>query len=259
MIDQIDINKILEIAHKAGEAILEIYHDDFDVEKKGDSSPITMADRNSNNIIVTGLRKLYPDIPIISEESKQIPFSTRRDWEYFWMVDPLDGTKEFIKRNDEFTVNIALIHKDHPVLGVVYVPVFDNTYYAVKGNGSFKIDAEGNTDELHNGDDHYRNKDFVKVVASRSHLSDEVNEFVEILEEDGKEVEFISAGSSIKFCLVAEGEADVYPRFGPTMEWDTAAAQIVAEEAGRQVLHAETKEILKYNKESLFNPFFIVE
>ena len=259
MIEQININDILEIAHKAGEAILEIYHDDFDVEKKGDSSPITIADRNSNDIIIGELKKLYPDIPIISEENKQTPYDKRKDWEYFWMIDPLDGTKEFIKRNDEFTVNIALIHRGRPVLGVVHVPVFGSTYYGMHGQGSFKTDEYGNTDELPNEPNHYRNLDFVKVVASRSHLTDEVSEFVEILEEDGKEVEFISAGSSIKFCLVAEGQADVYPRFGPTMEWDTAAAQVIAEEAGRQVLDAGTKEPLRYNKESLFNPSFIVE
>jgi 3'(2'), 5'-bisphosphate nucleotidase len=175
------------------------------------------------------------------------------------MVDPLDGTKEFISRNGEFTVNIALIRDGVPVLGVVYLPVTGVTYYASQGNGSFRLAANGETTRLGQNRRHYMQKQQLKVVASRSHLTDETREFIESLRKQGKEVDFISAGSSLKFCLVAEGQADVYPRFGPTMEWDTAAAHIVATEANLQVLHADTRTPLVYNKEDLLNPWFVVE
>lgn len=259
MLEKIEIQHIVSITKKAGEAILKIYEQDFDVEKKSDNSPLTLADKNSNDVIMQGLREFYPQIPIISEESKQIPYAARQDWKYVWMVDPLDGTKEFINKNGEFTVNIALIHEGVPVLGVVSIPATGLTYYAIKGSGSFKISDDGKTTRLSNQREHYSKKSKVKVVASRSHLTDEVKAFIENLKQQGKEVDFISAGSSLKFCLVAEGQADVYPRFGPTMEWDTAAADIVAREAGLQVLHAETKKPLLYNKEDLLNPWFIVE
>ncbi len=257
--DEIEIEKLVELAKKAGDAILEIYRQDFDVEKKSDHSPITIADKKSNDIITQELKTLTPDIPIISEESKQTPFEVRKKWDYLWMVDPLDGTKEFIKKNGEFTVNIALIHKGKPVVGVVYIPVTRVSYYAIKGKGSFKTTPAGATQKLTEKHDHYSKKTSLKVVASRSHLSDEVKQFVEKLQEEGKTVDFVSSGSSIKFCLVAEGSADVYPRFGPTMEWDTAAAQIVATEAGRKVVQAENGQPLQYNKENLLNPWFVVE
>lgn len=259
MLDKINIQDVLGIAYKAGEAIMEIYRQDFEVMKKTDHSPLTVADKNSNDIITQGLKALYPDIPFVSEESKQIPYEERKNWEYFWMIDPLDGTKEFIKKNDEFTVNIALIHKDQPVIGVVLQPVTQDVFYAIKGKGCFKLDIQKQPIRLDKDFIHYTDKSAVKVVASRSHLSPEVEEFVETLKQQGKEVDFLSAGSSIKFCLVAEGKADVYPRLALTMEWDTAAAQIVAEEAGRKVLNYDTQLPLSYNKEELFNPWFIVE
>lgn len=256
---QIDIQKIVRIAQTAGAAILEVYNQDFSIEKKEDNSPLTMADKRSNDIIITELKKLYPEIPVISEESRQVPFATRKDWKTVWLVDPLDGTKEFINKNGEFTVNIALIERGEPVLGVVHIPVTNETYYASKGCGCHKISQSGNTAKLSVTREHYSKKTKIKVVASRSHLTDEVKEFVENLKRQGKEVDFISSGSSLKFCLVAEGSADVYPRFGPTMEWDTAAAHAVATEAGLKVLNAQSREPLIYNKENLLNPWFVVE
>jgi len=258
MIDIIDIQLVIRIAKDAGDAILEVYNKDFEVEHKADNSPLTEADQKSNDIIIEGLKSAYPDIPLISEESKEIPYDERKGWEYFWLIDPLDGTKEFVKKNGEFTVNIALIQGNHPVLGVVYVPVQEVTYYGSEGNGSYKIEANGETSQIQNTY-HYSDKQRISIVASRSHLSDAVIEFVEQQKELGKQVELLSAGSSLKLCLVAEGKADVYPRLGPTMEWDTAAAHAVVNEAGRNVLQYESNLPLIYNKENLLNPWFIVE
>ena len=258
MLEKIDINLVIEIARDAGAKIMEIYGQDFEVETKDDNSPLTQADRASNEVILKGLESSYPEIPFISEETRATEFSERKNWDFFWLIDPLDGTKEFIKKNGEFTVNIALVQNGKPVLGVVYVPARNTTYYAVAGKGSFKIEENG-TKTLLDSAVHYSKKDSIIVIASRSPLSDEVRQFVDDLKEKGKEVEFLSAGSSLKLCLVAEGKADVYPRFGPTMEWDTGAAHAVAELAGRKVLNAETMQPLQYNKESLLNPWFIVE
>jgi 3'(2'), 5'-bisphosphate nucleotidase len=254
----ISINEIISIARNAGDEIMKIYARDFQVELKADKSPLTEADRKANEIIFEGLETLFADIPFMSEESKLIPYEKRRDWKRFWLIDPLDGTKEFVKKNGEFTVNIALIEDGVPVIGVVHVPVQNTTYYGVKGLGSFKSEIRNPQSEIKN-ETHYTEKQKVIVVASRSHLSDETIQFVDELKAKGKEVEFRSSGSSLKFCLVAEGEADVYPRFGPTMEWDTAAAQAVAMYAGKKVINYETKQPLVYNKENLLNPWFIVE
>ncbi|MEM6279066.1 MAG: 3'(2'),5'-bisphosphate nucleotidase CysQ, partial [Verrucomicrobiota bacterium] len=218
MLEEIDIEVLKQIALGAGEEILEVYGAEFSVDVKEDKSPLTEADRRSHARIETALREHYPDIPIISEESAVADYDTRKDWDYFWLVDPLDGTKEFIKRNGEFTVNIALIHRDTPVLGVVYQPVGENLYWSASGGGAWKS-VEGGVAEPLSGGTHYLEKDEVHVVASRSHLTDEVKQFVTSLEESGKKVSFLSAGSSLKLCLVAEGIADVYPRLGPTMEW----------------------------------------
>ena len=185
-------------------------------------------------------------------------YSERSSWGEFWLIDPLDGTKEFIKKNGEFTVNIALIRDGFPVLGVVYLPVDEILYCAEKGSGAFKEVRSGNLSKIFNGV-HYDELERIKVVASRSHITDEVKEFVEGLKNEGKEVEMISVGSSLKLCLVAEGSANIYPRFGPTMEWDTGAAQAVVMESGREVLNFETNELLNYNKKSLLNPWFVVE
>ena len=251
----VDINEIIPIAIAAGEEILKIYDQDFEVFEKEDESPLTMADKNANDVIIKALEDLYPDIPYISEEIKQMDYSERKNWEYCWIIDPLDGTKEFIKKNGEFTVNIALVHNGEPILGVVYVPVTDDIYIGGKGNGAFKIDVNGEVSQLIK-QENTTNK--IKVIASRSHLSKEVEKYVENLKKEGKEVEFVSVGSSLKFCLVAEGKADIYPRLAPTMEWDTAAAHIVCTEAGFEVQDFKTKLTLRYNKEKLLNPWFIV-
>jgi len=253
-----DIEPILEIARQAGKVIMEVYARDFAVESKEDKSPLTEADRLANDVIVSGLRQLHPDIPIISEETKTVPYAERKDWTRYWLVDPLDGTKEFIKKNGEFTVNIALVVNGEPALGVVYQPAAGTLYAGSREGGSFKIDAQGQRTALAPGKS-YLEKQTVRVVASRSHMTPEVEEFVAKLQKDGREVELTSSGSSLKLCMVAEGTADVYPRFGPTMEWDTAAAHAVALHAGRQVLNHETGGPLLYNKENLLNPWFIVQ
>ena len=254
----IDIQKIIGLARKAGDEIMKVYAQDFSVELKGDNSPLTQADQKSNSIIVNGLKELFPDIPIISEETKLTSYDERKNWDTYWLVDPLDGTKEFIKKNGEFTVNIALMSDGQPVLGVVYAPAQDKMWYGIKGEGSFFVNDDGSKVSLQKRKN-WRELQKVNVVASRSHLSDETLQFVEDLKKEGKEVDFVSSGSSLKFCLVAEGKADVYPRFGPTMEWDTAAGHAVIEIAGGKVLNWTTKQRLEYNKENLLNPFFIVE
>lgn len=251
---------------KGGEEILKVYDSDFAVEHKEDKSPLTLADKNANDAIcklltVTGL-------PILSEEGKTIPYAERSQWKHFWMVDPLDGTKEFIKRNGEFTVNIALIHQQKSILGVIYVPVTRMLYYAAQGVGSFKFEVQSSKFEIQSLSELVASsqklpitdlKNKFTVVASRSHLSEETEQFIAGLKTIHTEVDFISSGSSIKLCLVAEGKADVYPRFAPTMEWDTAAGQAICEVAGRQVIDYTTNTPLLYNKENLLNNWFIVQ
>ncbi|MBK8657870.1 MAG: 3'(2'),5'-bisphosphate nucleotidase CysQ [Bacteroidetes bacterium] len=254
----IQLQEIIAIALEAGEAIMEIYARDFAVEVKGDQSPLTEADTRSNEIILSRLQALYPSIPYISEETKQTPYTIRQHWAQYWLIDPIDGTKEFIKKNGEFTVNIALVDAGVPVLGVVYAPALNLLYYAALGVGAFLRSAQQSDLRL-SPSPHYSQKEQLVVVGSRSHLSDETLAFVEQLKAAAKQVEFANMGSSLKLCLVAEGKADVYPRFGPTMEWDTAAAHAVALYAGRQVLQAENGQPLRYNKENLLNPYFIVE
>ena len=257
MLDKIDINKLLPIAKDAGKAIMEIYRKPIEVEQKSDDSPLTLADRESNRIILEGLNKFYPEIPYISEETKQLPYNERKDWEYFWLIDPLDGTKEFIKRNGEFTVNIALIHKNTPVLGVVYLPDKDIFYYAKKGNGSYKIEGSASAQKINARI--LEDKKQIVIMGSRSHGNQELEDYVNQKKNEYENVEFIPAGSSLKFTLIAEGKADIYPRLGPTMEWDTAAAHAIVLESGKQVLKYGTNEPLEYNKENLLNPWFIVE
>jgi len=235
---------------------MEIYGREFSVEVKEDNSPLTEADQASHNIIVAELEALNLGIPILSEESKGITYEKRKDWTSFWCVDPLDGTKEFIKRNGEFTVNIALVENGKPTLWVIYVPVQKVFYYAVKWKGSFKKDAHW----IQKLPLMQRKKSDLRltVVASRSHSSEEMESFVEELRKKYAELEYVSAGSSLKFCLVAEGKADMYPRLVPTMEWDTAAGQVIAEEAGCDVKIYWSEESLEYNKENLLNPYFVV-
>ena len=254
----IDLGFLRDVARRAGEAVLEVYRQDFEVEFKADASPLTEADQRSNEVIVAALQARYPEIPIISEEIRALAFSERAGWESCWLIDPLDGTKEFVKKNGEFTINIALIHRGEPVAGVVYQPVTGAMYSAERGAGAY-LEEPGKSPRRLENHKHYSSEQHVTVVASRSHLSQEVEDFVAELRSGGKHVEFQSAGSSLKLCLVAEGKATVYPRFAPTMEWDTAAAHAVVNEAGRKVLDRDTREPLTYNKENLLNPWFIVE
>ena len=204
-----------------------------------------------------GLQKYYPDIPYISEETKQISYDERKNWEYFWLIDPLDGTKEFIKKNDEFTVNIALIHKGVSELGVVYLPAKDILYYAIKGQGSFKVEQSGDPQKINARK--LQDKKELIIMGSRSHGNQELQDFVEQKKQEYENVEFIASGSSLKFTMIAEGKADIYPRLGPTMEWDTGAAHAIVLESGKKVYKYGTDEQLKYNKEDLLNPWFIVE
>ncbi len=267
-------------AKRAGKAILEVYNSDFAVERKDDNSPLTLADKRSHEIIMDDLRKTVAiknskhthnnlTLPILSEEGRDIPYDERKGWEYFWLVDPLDGTKEFIKRNGEFTVNIALIHKNNPVLGVIYVPVKDTFYFAAIDIGAYKLTnskiVTGKLSMKELLDKSQRlpisindKKASLTIIGSRSHATKEFSEFIEHIKEKHGEVELVSAGSSLKFCLVAEGIADVYPRFGPTMEWDTAAGQAIVEQVEGRVIDIQTKEPLRYNKRNLLNPFFII-
>ncbi|MEN9449333.1 MAG: 3(2),5-bisphosphate nucleotidase CysQ [Bacteroidota bacterium] len=250
------ISSIIAIAERAGEKILAIYHQDFSVEIKSDQSPLTLADKEANAIIVEALQKLDNSIPIISEENKLTDYETRQAWTKCWIVDPLDGTKEFIKKNGEFTVNIALVENGIPVLGVVHVPAQNVTYYAEKNKGSFK--KENTTIQpLHIRP--LAEDGVLKIVGSRSHQTPELLEYVEQQKSKFSNVDFVAAGSSLKFCLLAEGKADVYPRLGPTMEWDTCAGQIVATEAGAEVFRFDNNQPLLYNRENLLNPYFIVK
>jgi 3'(2'), 5'-bisphosphate nucleotidase len=244
---------ICRIARDAGEEILRIYenYDDFNVESKKDNSPLTIADQRANDIIVKGLKELDEGFPIVSEENKQIPYSERKGFKKFWLVDPLDGTKEFIKRNGEFTVNIALIDNGYPVLGVIYVPVSKALYYGYKGHGAFKA-MGGKTEKLQASEFGMKDKN-LRVVCSRSHINEATQKFMDELHQPTT----VAVGSSLKFVILAEGEAQLYPRIGPTMEWDIGAAQAILEEAGGQVLNYETRNRLDYNKESLLNPNFI--
>ena len=252
MLKEINLEDIVAIAQKAGDAIMQIYTKDFTIEYKDDKSPLTEADTKSNKIICNALEKLYPNIPIMSEENKQTEYEVRKNWDYYWCIDPIDGTKEFIKKNDEFTVNIALIHKDTPVLGVVYAPAIDEMYKAKKGDGAFKNNQKLPLQTNPNP------KEKLFVVASKSHLSLETQEFIDNLET--KEIEQVSKGSSLKLCMVAEGKADIYPRLAPTMEWDTAAADAIVRESGKMTYqyNLTLEDSLCYNKENLLNPWFVV-
>jgi len=251
MLKNINIEDIENIAHEAGKAIMLIYKKDFSVEYKDDKSPLTQADTKANEIICTALNKSYPEIPLLSEENKMVEYDERKEWEYYWCIDPIDGTKEFIKKNDEFTVNIALIYKNEPILGVVYAPALDEMYSAKKGEGAYK-----NTQKLPLKINKNK-KEKMFVVASKSHLSVETQAFIDKLETD--EVRQVSKGSSLKLCMVATGEADIYPRLAPTMEWDTAAADAIVREAGKMTFQFEEDIPLAYNKENLLNPWFVVK
>ena len=243
--------EIVDIARQAGEQILAVYATDFEVQTKADTSPLTAADLAAHDTIVAGLRELTPDWPILSEESAEIGFEIRSGWSHYWLVDPLDGTREFVERNGEFTVNIALIDNHRPVLGVVHVPVSGRDYYACKESGAWRKDPGEEPVSIQASS---RCQRPVRIVGSKSHRGSSLNAFLEYLGE----YEFIPMGSSLKICLVADGSADVYPRLGPTSEWDTAAAQAIVEIAGGQMTDIAGKAIRYNRKADLLNPFFLV-
>jgi len=254
----------IEASLEAGKAILDIYHSgEFDIEIKGDNSPLTRADIASHNVIMSFLKKT--GIPVLSEEGRDISYQERKDWKQLWIVDPIDGTKEFIKRNGEFTVNIALIENQKTRIGVIFVPVTGELYFSSKEIGAFKVAVD-----LENFDIEpiltkadklplQRVDQTFTIVASRSHMSPETETYVQEMREEHGAVNLISKGSSLKLCMVAEGTANCYPRFAPTMEWDTAAGQAICEHAGFKVIDWATKEPMLYNREELLNHWFLVK
>jgi len=248
------VKAVIDLAQTAGEKIMAIYAHDFDVDYKNDSSPLTQADLASHHCIVDGLRELTPQIPVLSEESSEAEKLNRMRWETYWLIDPLDGTKEFVKKNGEFTVNIALVSNHQPVFGVVCAPALDVTYFGDKSSGAFKLEG-GIANAISVRARSANSADWI-VVGSRSHQSDEFMAFM----KDYTDAEIVSMGSSLKLCLVAEGKADLYPRLGFTSEWDTAASQAVVEAAGGQVLTIPEMKPLccNQNADSLLNPYFLV-
>lgn len=247
----IQTDKLIKISIKAGKEILNFYKDEIKVERKDDDSPLTKADLASHNHIVSALKELTPETPIISEESGIPSYEERKEWKKYWLVDPLDGTKEFIKKNGEFTTNIALIEDGKPVLGIVHIPAKKMTYVGQKSLGSYKIGPDGKKIRVYSSIPAQDSE--VSIVSSRSHGASDTEERVE---EMGFKVEkSVPAGSSLKFCLVAEGIADIYPRFGPTMEWDTAAGDAVFRYSGKE---GERYSPLTYNKESMKNGEFVI-
>ncbi len=252
----------INAAIEAGKEILTVYSTDFQVENKADKSPLTEADKRAHQAIVKGLTST--DLPILSEEGKSIPYDERKNWEKFWMVDPLDGTKEFINKNGEFTVNIALIENQASTMGVIYVPVTKELYFS--DDKAYKINnitTAANTlvDLITTANElplKSERADFV-VVASRSHMSDETKTFITEKEAEHKKISLLSKGSSLKLCMVAENAADCYPRFAPTMEWDTAAGNAIINAAGGVVIDQQTNAVMKYNKENLLNNWFLAQ
>ncbi len=258
------LNTAIIAALEASKAILEIYHSGaFDIELKGDNSPLTRADTASHNVIMSHLETT--SIPVLSEEGKDIPYQERKDWKQLWIVDPIDGTKEFIKRNGEFTVNIALIKDQRPLIGVIFVPVAGELYFSSKEFGAYKVvvdvknyDVKALLAKASKLPLQPKDSTFT-IVASRSHMSAETKEYVQEMRDIHGEVKLISKGSSLKLCMVAEGTANCYPRFAPTMEWDTAAGQAICEHAGFEVIDWGTKEKMLYNREELLNHWFLVK
>lgn len=258
------IAKAIEAAYAGGVEILDVYQSDFAIETKDDKSPLTLADRRAHEAIMHHLKGT--GLPVLSEEGRSIPYGERASWERFWMVDPLDGTKEFIKRNGEFTVNIALIERGVPLAGVIYVPVKGVLYFGMEGFGAYKLSIHGTTQNFdpialasvatrlpaHAG------KRRFTAVGSRSHMSPETEAYFAELRIKHGDFDVISMGSSLKICLVAEGAADVYPRFAPTMEWDTAAGHGIVRAAGKEIIDYTTSKPMVYNKENLLNNWFIV-
>lgn len=252
----------IEAAVQAGKKTIEFFNKEVDVLNKEDNSPLTLADLEANQIINDLLK--VTTIPVLSEENKQIPYSERKNWKKFWLVDPLDGTKEFIHKSPEYTINIALIEKNYPVLGVVYAPVLKDLYFATAIDGSYKISSPGEISF-----DVIRKKavklpistnsrEKVVIVASKSHMNEDTTNFIDAFEKLKHNYELLSIGSSLKLCLVAEGNADIYPRLGPTMEWDIAASHAIAEYAGCRIINTQDRGKLEYNKKELLNPSFLL-
>lgn len=254
---------IVKASKTAGEEILTVYDSEFAVEHKEDKSPLTEADKKSHEVIDAVLKNTA--YPVLSEEGRGIEYAERKEWEYLWIVDPLDGTKEFVKRNGEFTVNIALVKNGKAILGVIYVPVKDEMYFGAEGVGSFKVSNYSmHQDEeieslmsLENKLPFNLDRKYT-IVGSRSHMSIETETYIEEKRKEQGEIEMISVGSSLKLCMVAEGKADDYPRFAPTMEWDTAAGQAIVESMGGSVINWKTKKPMQYNRENLLNDWFLV-
>ena len=250
MLTKKDIICINDIVYRAGDAIMKIYDSPFEVETKSDNSPLTIADKKSHSIICGGLKNIFPDIPILSEEGRNIPYSERKKWDTFWLVDPLDGTKEFVKRNGEFTVNIALIKNNYPIFGSVYAPYKKELFWAFEGLGAWKSKDKNKAQSIKV----VQNKIEKRIVISRSHPNEKVSQFINQYDNH----QLIRMGSSLKLCCIADGKADIYPRLGPTSEWDIGAAQCIVEQAGGSVLEYDSNNRLRYNKENILNPFFIV-
>lgn len=241
---------LISLAQDAGQRIIDIYQTDFDVTHKSDQSPVTAADFAAHHAILAGLNILTPELPVLSEESEEIPYQVRAGWDTYWLVDPLDGTREFIRRNGEFTVNIALIHCHRPVLGVIYAPVSGLCYYACEGQGAYKLPEGGTPQRIRTRSSRQRD---ITIAGSRSHPGSLLPRFLSNL----KDYRIIPMGSSLKSCLVAEGRVDIYPRLGPTCEWDTAAAQCIVEEAGGLLTDTSLRPLRYNTKDSLLNPHFI--
>ncbi|MEZ5197526.1 MAG: 3'(2'),5'-bisphosphate nucleotidase CysQ [Bacteroidales bacterium] len=268
--EELNLNKLLEISINAtivaGKKICEIYQNTFDVKYKEDHSPLTIADLKSNEVIQSFLLKT--GIPILSEEGKSIPYQERKEWDILWIVDPLDGTKEFVKRNGEFTVNIALIENGIPALGVIYVPVRRCLYFASEITGSLKVEniaADSGSFDLKEllkkGSIlplEFTNRTY-KVVGSKSHMTKETEDYIDELKKHHSQIEVLSKGSSLKICMVAEGEADEYPRFAPTMEWDIAAGHAIVKYSGGSLINYDTQKEMTYNRETMLNPWFLVK
>ena len=255
MLSKENLLEIVNISVDAGEVILNYYNENVDVTYKDDESPLTKADLASHKIITDSIKKITPDIPILSEE-EFIDWKIRKKWKKYWLIDPLDGTKEFIKKNDEFTVNIALIENNRPILGVIYTPALNELFYSIKNFGSYKILTKKKLNTLKEAKRISINKkksNKVKIVGSRSHSNPILEKWVN---KNFNEFDILQKGSSLKFCLIAEGSADIYPRFGPTSEWDIAAGHIILEEAGGKLKSIDNKEILYNEKENILNPEF---
>ena len=255
MLSKENLLEILNISVDAGEVILNYYNENVDVIYKDDESPLTKADLASHKVITDSIKKITPDIPILSEE-EFIDWKIRKKWKKYWLIDPLDGTKEFIKKNDEFTVNIALIENNRPILGVIYTPALNELFYSIKNFGSYKILTKKKLNTLKEAKRISINKkksNKIKIVGSRSHSNPILDKWVN---KNFNEFDILQKGSSLKFCLIAEGSADIYPRFGPTSEWDIAAGHIILEEAGGKLKSIDNKEILYNEKENILNPEF---